>query len=253
MRMCWAARLAQFCLGRFTHAMINIPNEVLQAAWLISTIVATFGGVAAAFTAIYQLHQGRKQRIRELRWNQAKLAKEMLDTVEASEEVQSAFRLLDWSGYEHDIDADELEPISFEETYKALRTKNTRFNRKELFVRDCFDEFFDSLAHLEHYVASGLLLFDDVQFLFEYYVQKMSKHRSIFEGYMRAYSFQGALTFVRRYSDWRMDHPKDTAYEESEEETEGACSEAKEEVSSHAATAADLQRRGGGGKAESPA
>jgi hypothetical protein len=69
-------------------------------------------------------------------------------------------------------------------------------------VRDCFDELSDSLVHLEHYVTSGLLIFEDVHFIFDYYVEKMNGHRNVFEEYMRAYRFERALRFIERYPSW---------------------------------------------------
>jgi hypothetical protein len=182
-----------------------------QNVWIVSTLVGTIGGVIAAFTAIYQMHAGRQQRIRELRWNQAKLAKEMLDKIEAAKEVASAFRLLDWDNYEHEIRPAQKVPISHDELWKALRVEDTLFTPKEAFIRDCFDVLFDRLGYLEHYVTSGLVIFQDVQCPFDYYIEKMARRKVVIQKFMQTYKYHRALAFCKRFPEWTATDPVSSA------------------------------------------
>ncbi|MGC3989304.1 MAG: hypothetical protein QM796_06430 [Chthoniobacteraceae bacterium] len=178
---------------------MQIDDQFLKTVWLISSLVGSFGGVAAAFIAIYQLKAGREQRIRELRWSQAKLAKEMLDEIEKMPKVTSAFRLLDWDGYEYEIKPGVKESITLEETCSGLRVCNSIFTPKEVFIRDCFDEFFNRLGHLEHCISTGLIRFEDVRFPLDYYIGKLEPNHDVYDQYLVAYHFRRSISFIRRF------------------------------------------------------
>ncbi len=112
--------------------------------------------------------------------------------------------MLDWSGREYEISDSRRETVTYQEVYYALRTTNTVFeDGKEVYIRDCFDHFFDCLEELEHFISIDLIRFEDVEGGLLYYIDKMMDNKSAFDGFMREYRYNKALAFVDRFDRWR--------------------------------------------------
>jgi hypothetical protein len=170
---------------------------------VLALLVASVGGVIAAFKAIAELNRGRTERREEFRWKQAEMAKKVLDETWSDYYARSALRMLDWSGSKYMDGERQTQSITHEHMWNALRTKNTKFDLDEHFIRDCFDHLFDCLERAEHFITINLIEFDDVKSRFEYYVKLMAKNRTVYEDFLETYNFKLAKRFLSRFEIWK--------------------------------------------------
>jgi hypothetical protein len=111
-----------------------------DVAQVVAWVVASIGGVIAAFKAVAELNRGRADRKAEFRWKQAEMAKTVLDETWSADPVRCALSMLDWSGRTYNTGNRETKEITHEYMWNALRTTNTTFeDHDQVFVRDCFD------------------------------------------------------------------------------------------------------------------
>jgi hypothetical protein len=145
----------------------------------------------------------RQQRELELRWRKASLAREVLDKLWNDPYSADAMLMLDWSGRQYKIDEGITEEISEAETWRALRTEPLDFNTKESYVRDCFDTFFGMMETTEHYLRINLLVFEDVEFPFNYFAGKLAKRGEVVELFLTKYEYRRAIAFLNRLDNWK--------------------------------------------------
>lgn len=174
-------------------------KTLIQAA---SWLVASVGGLVAAFKAIREMHEKNRISSRELRWAQSKQAKELIDETCSSPFTVSALRMLDWSGRSYVTDKETV-VIKFADIGSALRIKNLSFEKKEQYIRDCFDALFDQFGRFEHYVSNELVTFVDLADYFRYYVGCMNRFHDEFEIFLGAYHFHSAIAFLERFDEWK--------------------------------------------------
>jgi hypothetical protein len=175
-----------------------LATDVYPALQALSWLIASIGGVVVALKGVAEMHQTRV-------WRKTELAKRILDEIWADEKCAAAMMQVDWSNREFDIGSNELARISRDDLLVALRTDpaNSKFSKKEVFVRDCFDSLLDALQRLEHYIDIKLIDFDDVKDSLEYTVDELTGIRREIERYITAYNFHSAASFLDRYEQWR--------------------------------------------------
>lgn len=181
----------------------NDYKDLLQLAVWISGVL--FGAVAA-FKAIYEIRKSREQREHELHWKKTLLAREMLEEFFKDAQTSHAMTLLDWDGRRYEIEPERKETIRWKETLHALRPHDasSTFSAKEVFVRDVFDRFFTKLEFINHYITQGLVEFGDVRAPLGYYVKRMvDLDRPVFQTFLDAYDYDGALEFCERFEVWK--------------------------------------------------
>jgi hypothetical protein len=173
---------------------------------LSSKVVATIGGLIAAFTAISELRRGREEKARKLIWDQTKEAQRMVEEVFYNDESFAALTMLDWDRPHKLPDGSELQ-ISREKMRRALRTQHssneTGFDKAEIYVRDCFDSLFGHVEMIEHAISVQLIEFTSVKTSFEYYVGLMKEplNSSVFDNYLTNYGYMLTLKFLRRFDN----------------------------------------------------
>lgn len=168
---------------------------------LLFKVVAIIGGFLAAFKVIYEISEGRKQKVLELRWKKANVAKQMISELMSSEPALNATTMFDWTGREFEIAEDEFEAITFEDVRGALRTQDLSFSDKEVFIRDCVDGFLFQIEFLEQAIQNGLIDFEDVKFPTKYYYSVLKEHK-IYDFLMlfaKQYEYSNSVNFFQRY------------------------------------------------------
>jgi hypothetical protein len=176
---------------------------------ITTSLVVPIGGVIAAFKAVTELRRGNKERaeaIRErreqFRWQQAEMARTILDQTWNDSLAKSAMRMLDWSGLKYEYTGRFTEPITHENVHHALRITNTIFTDDEQFVRSCFDQLFDHFEGIEHYLNIGLVNWEDVRGRLEYYINLLGRNKPIYEKFLTTYQFKLALSLLNRFPQW---------------------------------------------------
>jgi hypothetical protein len=108
----------------------------------LSFKVAVFGGIVGAILAILQAGAGLLQRARELRWNRAKMAKEINTEMQEDILADAALQMLDYSDMPHLLPDGSKIKASWDECLKALRPDADNVSDKEANIRMCFDSLF---------------------------------------------------------------------------------------------------------------
>jgi hypothetical protein len=172
------------------------------AAWLVAVV----GGLIAAFKAITELRRSNDQRQEDLRWKRAEMAKTCIDELNANSLARSALKMLDWAGRTYvREDGKHTGEITDKKRRDALRTYNTEFPPDDTFIRDAFDGLLDYCERFEHFIRIGLIVFDDVEPFFRYYVAKLAgaDERDVITRFMNVYDFTLGLSFLDRFDAWR--------------------------------------------------
>lgn len=172
---------------------------------ILTKLLASIGGLIAAFRAIYEIRANRKQRIEEFRWKQANISKTIIDELLSDEKAQAALTMLDWPGrkflLEDSEDKQKLVTVSRKDITKALRTKNDYgFDDKEVYIRDCFDSLFNYFERIQHFIDIKLIDFQDVVFPVDYYVFRIMYDQPyiIFKCYFRKYGYRKTEVFFEQ-------------------------------------------------------
>lgn len=130
---------------------------------------------------------------------------------------QTAMKMLDWNvaKYRHpDIYKDGnpiMVTISDKDILNGLGAinGNNSYTIEEKFVRDCFDNFFDSLEVLETHIEQGLVSFKSYEPYFIYCIhiimdknsgRKSSEIQLALLEHMKAFGYDKALSFCNRFS-----------------------------------------------------
>src|SRR5262245_30966891 len=79
------------------------------------------------------------------------------------------------------------------------------FDDKQVYIRDCFDELFDGLNLLEHYLKTDLLAFEDVEFPMAYYIGTLRERGGAVSTFMNHYGNRLAKAFVERFPERPVD------------------------------------------------
>jgi hypothetical protein len=169
---------------------------------IIAWLVASIGGVIAAFKAIVEVQRNRKQREIELRWKQAQLAKEILDEIEDDSLIQNAKKLIDWHEREYEVRKDHIETITQEEVLNSLKkgaASLKSLSEKEKFIIECLEEFFMRFERLEHLIVINLIEFDDISDPLYWWVKSMNLNRSDYEKFLKKYEYGQAINFLNRF------------------------------------------------------
>jgi hypothetical protein len=138
------------------------------------------------------------EKARENRHKQAAAARDALREVFASEKARAAMQMLDWSGRSYS-DGTAAHVITFDDLGPALRTDNLMFtNPKEPLIRDCFEDLFDRLELIQHYIEIDFLHFGDVSVPLAYYARKIVKNLKAFQPFLDEYGYPKAKAFLLR-------------------------------------------------------
>lgn len=177
---------------------MDIKDYFQIVAWLVASI----GGVIAAFKAIVEVRLNRRQREIELRWKQAQLAKELLDEIEENILIRNAKNLIDRPEYEYHVGENQTEIISQEEVINSIGKEVeslVHLNAKEKFTIECLEELFMKFERLEHLIVIQLIEFDDICDPLYWWVKVMTQKHNNYEEFLVKYEYGQAINFLNRF------------------------------------------------------
>lgn len=163
--------------------------------------IGVAGGLIAIFTGVFQLWESNQQGARELRWEQAKMAKEMVSGM-LSDSGWQAMEMMDWDddGREYEINGNK-ELINAQTVFDAL--ENPVSDAKAKYIVDRFDRSLFLISQLEIAVRSSLVRVEDVRYPLSWYVShRMCAKKSLFEDYMKENAAAETLQFFERLDEW---------------------------------------------------
>ena len=126
------------------------------------------------------------QRERQLRWDQAKLAKEINDEFLDDKEVRRVLGLVDTDGDTCELTDFEKTPQKYTydlakgEHLAALRIDTKVTDKKDTLLRDCFDAWFYWMSLMEQYLQNRLILPEDIAFPSDYYLHQLRSDSALY-------------------------------------------------------------------------
>lgn len=184
------------------YATAVIPSNISTATYVDLTlkIAGIAGALVAAFKAIEEIKQGRKQRQRDYRWNQSNAAKQLIDEMKMDKLAMDATLMLDWQEDEYTDAKEQKFKISQDDVKEALRIKDLNLKLKEKYVRACFDSFLNYFEFMEQFIQNDLFEYNDVIYPMEYYIMTAQEMDILdcLKTYMKEYKFNNSLLFVER-------------------------------------------------------
>jgi hypothetical protein len=166
---------------------------------VISKLVAVIGGIAAAWLGLINAWNSLRQRKEEHRWRQRNAAREHWNAYLADQKFKDALKMLDWNGRTYRDDNQAQLTISTQEVQAALRGDTGAFSPKEAFVRDCFDELFTNLEHLESAISTGAIQPEDVSPFLEYYLKRLSDRWPMFNDFVKAFGYDQVPHLIEQF------------------------------------------------------
>jgi len=224
--------------------VVQVPKTAAEVSWVegahgIESIVTVIGLLIGAWWAYRndwiktlkertddralrkseqdQRQDALDQRNRQLRWDQAKLAKEINDQFLADHGAQDALGIVDADVPIFKVTTLEnppkTYPISIEdgEHIKALQIGGAGAEPKEIYVRECFDAWFYWMSIMEQYLKNKLVLQEDVAYPSDYYVRCLREDQKLYEAsvaYIQKHRLSAnILAFMERFSEERAGAP----------------------------------------------
>jgi hypothetical protein len=166
-----------------------------------SKSIAIIGGIISALGLIITLQGSITQRSTEHRWNQAKLAMELIDDMLSDPQAFDALRMIDWDSRTYQVGKDHEEKIGTGEVHDALDVRNnSNLSPAGVYVRESFDRLFYHLGKLERAIDSDLVRFEDVDSPLDYYVPIFrSKYGDAAPQYMKQLGDRDAMGLLERF------------------------------------------------------
>ena len=164
-------------------------------------VVAILGGIISAIALVVTLQSSTEQRASELRWKQANLAMELVDTMLSDSQAFDALRMIDWYDRTYQISVDEEAVISSEDVRYSLDVQNNdNLSPSGVFVRESFDRLFYHMGRMERSVRTELIKFDDVRSPLGYYAQILcNEYKAVLTPYTTQLRVDDAQKLLDRF------------------------------------------------------
>ena len=193
-------------------------SSALTRFEMASKSVAIVGGIISAIAIVMALQAATSQRKIELRWKQANLAMDLLDSMWSDTQAFDALRMVDWDERTYQIRKDQEARIDVAEVEFSLDVQNNNdLSPEGIYIRESFDRLFYHMGRIERSVRTNLIVFDDVRGPLDYYVPMLrSRYGRVLEPYMRQLGFKDAIALLDRIPPWDAPQPRGTQSDSSD-------------------------------------
>jgi hypothetical protein len=190
-----------------TAATVTPRAEVLHTPlWVeqahgVESVVATIGLIVAAWWAwrgdwlktradrnkeLELLRRESQQRDERLRWDQAKLAREINGEFLEDLDAREVLHLVDCDTDTFDTtDSANLEftytfNLQSQQDVKAMDVSGRAMSDKEAHLRECFDAWFYWMALMEQHLKGDLILQEDIEYPTDYYLECLRSNAALY-------------------------------------------------------------------------
>ena len=170
--------------------------------------ISIAGVLVAALLALKAMSEYRisiAERRRSLRWQQAEMARQIIEAIRQNDYSASALKMLDWSGVEYTKpDGEKTSKFNAEQRRNMLRVENAIFNgtfeKDAPFIRDCFDRMLEDCCLIEQYIANGLVRVEDISPYFSHYMKLASSAQEapVLDRFALSYGYDDFFNFRNR-------------------------------------------------------
>jgi hypothetical protein len=211
--------------------IVQVPKAPAELTWVeqahgvesVMTIIALVAGAGwAVFGDWRKTHAEREkdrellgreqaQRDQQLRWDQAKLAKDINDQFLADHDAQQALAMVDADGDTCELTDEDDPTIKYvydrtkNEQVTVLRVDIKMTDKKSVFLRDCFDAWYYWMSIMEQYLKNKLILQEDIAYPSDYYLRELKKETALNEAciaYVAYYKLSSNIeAFKQRFAD----------------------------------------------------
>jgi Asp-tRNA(Asn)/Glu-tRNA(Gln) amidotransferase C subunit len=171
-----------------------------------SAVVATGGGLVAAFKAVSEWKRATLQRRDELqqrelefRHKQAVFSRDLIKDIFGDTWSRAALRMLDWDLNDYEDGKGTKYEISRGEVKHALRATNLQFSDKEVYIRTCFEALYDYLEQLENLIRLDVINFEDIETTFRYYIVRIVRPDTEHFEFFAFYDYPRTKQFIDRF------------------------------------------------------
>lgn len=167
--------------------MIQNFNVNSTPNWMDGTTIVT-----AVVAGVAWIEYKKNQK-----WNQVKLAKELLDDLFSNEKAKEALFFLDWRAIKTEswLGRSSLETVKIDEIAKVLEKYEKppeSFTEKEIRILEAMDELFKCLEKISRYLDAKLIDFESIDEHLSYYLKQIQKiDSSIMAKYFERYHYPG--------------------------------------------------------------
>lgn len=163
--------------------------------WFI--IASTLVSITIAFRGIRDALRSARNAIQEKqnahRQKQLAAAREMMKEVFTDPLARSAMRMMDWSGRTFTYEGQPF-TVHWRDLKPALVVyqKGMSFDKKQEFIRDSFESFFDHMLVLKHFIEQNYLNEADIAVPLKYYAGRVIDFPDTYGGFLEAYGYTEA-------------------------------------------------------------
>lgn len=174
-------------------------DNVQVIPWIASAVAV----LATIIKSWSESKLSRDQRARDLRWKQAEAAKSLNGEMMNDAMSTDARFMLDFPGKPIEIPATKSKiPIQKADIRLALSIEHEPTEEVHPYIQRCFDNLFYYLSTMEHYIATTLILPDDVKFPLDYYLPLLDEYQPEVSRYLARYRLHRAAAFLERCRSW---------------------------------------------------
>ncbi len=170
---------------------------------------SNFISLLGLILAISAFVSGYLQYIKAQKWKRAEFAVKEIKEYENKENIRFAMKMLDWNNTEYVIKGIKT-IINDEKLADSLREhdKLNNFDSTEIFIRECFDDYFISLERYNHYIESNLVTSQEFKPYLNYWLdiignkdnnRKPKECREAILNYLKIYNYAGVIDLLSRY------------------------------------------------------
>jgi hypothetical protein len=200
------------------ESIVTIIALGIGALWALrSDLIKTKTDARAERVLRERERQQRDDQLNEQKqnreWEQTKIAREINEQFMDDPQAQVATALVDWDGDTFTTREKDQSgaPYSYDFTKKedvqALRIIGVDEipEKKDAFLRTCFDSWFYWMAAMEQYLQNGLIRQKDIAFPSDYYLRYLRKDEALYAAcikYVTEYQLsRNVLAFMKRFED----------------------------------------------------
>lgn len=154
-------------------------------------------GLSAAIIALFQAIFNTIQKLKENRWNKAKLAYDMLEELFDFEPAFKALDIIDPFVNCYTKKNIKITPNLIE---KALNFNEIEMSESSEEIRVCFDALFYYLERMEHSIEIKVIDFKDIESHFKYYSDLLLKNKSTIIDYSNGIGYKKVEKFLLRFN-----------------------------------------------------
>ena len=176
----------------------------------VTTLDLLIKALAAAVPATALIFAAKQYTIAQ-RWKKHEFVSPVWKEIESNPAIVKTMTMLDWNDryitlFEGEDDQRVTDGLLVQALIPHTETDKKEFTYIESAIRDYFDEFFDALVRINHFIDAGLFTAEDARIYVEYWLKiltgevsgKSEKTREALWKFIEAYKYYGVRELCKK-------------------------------------------------------